>query len=122
MTTTIKPKGNKFPSIVVDGVHSNVSQEIIEITSDRLTIILTRHIDCLQKSKEWQMPLSLFLTIILVLSTSTFKESFGLSPDTWHAIFIISCLLSVAWLIISIIKNRKAMTIEDLLKIVKNQV
>jgi hypothetical protein len=121
MTTPIKSKGNKFATVVVDEVHSNVSQEIIEITSDRLTIILTKHIDHLQKSKEWQMPLSLFLTIILVLSTSTFKNSFGLPPETWSAIFIISCTLTLIWLFTSILKNRKAMTIEDFLRLVKNQ-
>ncbi len=121
MVAPAQQRRNRFNSVVVDEVHSNVSQEVIEITADKLTLILTEHVDCLEKSKEWQLPLSLIITILLVLSTTDFKDSLGLPATTWSAIFLISCVLSIFWLIKTLIKKRSAMTIEDILRAVKNQ-
>jgi hypothetical protein len=115
------PRRNKFNSVIVDEVHSNVSQEIIEITADKLTIILTKHIQCLEKSKEWQLPLSLVLTILLVFTTTNFKDSLGVPSATWSAVFMIACGLSVIWLIKTLWQKSQAMTIDDILKSVKNQ-
>lgn len=119
--TDHSPRRSKFNSVNVEEVHTNVSQEIIEITSDKLKLILNEHIESLEKSKEWQTPLSLILTIALVLSTTNFKSSFGVPPETWLAIFILSCGLSILWLIKTIVRRTKAMTVEDILKIAKNQ-
>lgn len=116
------PRRSKFNTVNVNEVHTNVSQEIIEITSDKLTIILTNHVACLERSREWHTPLGLFLTIALVLITADFKKAFGLTPDTWSAIFILGCGLCLIWLVKSLTNKAKAMTIEDLLKIIKNQV
>ena len=121
MTAPAQQRRNRFNSVTVEEVHSNVSQEVIEITADKLTLILTEHVDCLEKSKEWQLPLSLVITILLVLSTTDFKNSFGLPATTWSAIFVISCGLSVVWLLKTLIKKRNAMTIQDILKAVKNK-
>jgi uncharacterized membrane protein len=102
-------------------VHSNVSQEVIEITSDKPTLILTKHVDSLEKNKEWQLPLSLIVTILLVLSTTNFKASFGVSEDTWASIFILSCGISTLWLLRTLWHKKKGMTVEDILKAVKNK-
>lgn len=112
---------SKFNTVSVDEVHTNVSQEVIEITSDKLTIILTKHISSIEKSREWQTPLSIFLTIVLVLLTAEFKKSFGVSADTWLAIFIIACALCFLWLIRTLVSKQSAMSIEDFLKMVKKQ-
>ncbi len=121
MVNTSQPKKSKIHHIVVNEVHRNVSQELIEITADKLELILNQHIDSLEKSKEWQTPLSLIATIVLVLSTADFKYSLGVPANTWLAIFMIVLGLSVFWLLKTIVKNKKAMSINEILKAIKNQ-
>jgi len=112
---------SKFTSVNVHEVHTNVSQEIIEITADKLTIILNEHIDSLAKNKEWQTPLSLIITIMLVLSTTSFRVAFGLAAETWSAIFILSCGICVMWLIKTLLDHRSAISVADILRIIKNK-
>ncbi len=121
MSNSPQPRRNKFNSIEVGEVHSNVYQEVIEVTSDKLKLILLEYVECLAKSKEWQMPLSLILAIILVLSTTSFKQSFGLSPDTWFAIFVISCGLSCVWLLKTLLHKKNSISIDELIQKVKNK-
>jgi hypothetical protein len=112
---------SKFNPVIITKVHNNVSQEIIQITSDRLKIILIDYLAKLEKSKEWQMPLSLMLTIALVLTTTSFKDSLGLPSATWSAIFAISLFLCIGWLMLSLINIGRKMTIEDVLNAVKDK-
>lgn len=113
---------SKFTSVSVNEVHSNVSQEVIEITSDKLRLILNEYIDSMSSRKEWHTPFSIFLTLLLVLCTTDFKQKWLLTADTWNAIFIISTILSCLWLISSLIKMKKSISIEDILNAAKNKV
>lgn len=113
---------NRFTTVVVNEVHTNVSQEIIEITADKLTIILSNHLSCLERSREWHTPLSLLLTIVLVLITAKFETAIGVSADTWYAIFIIGSGLCLLWLVSALFKISKVITVAELMKIIKNQV
>lgn len=112
---------NKPNTVIVNEVHRNVEQEVIEITSDKLRLILNDHIKTLTSRKEWQVPLTMLATIMIVLSTVEFKQSWGLSPDTWTAIFVISMGLSIIWLIRAFIKMRKTLSVEDILNAAKNK-
>ena len=112
---------SRFNTIDVSEIHSNVDQEIIEITSDKLKIILSNHIATLASRKEWQTPISILLTIIIVLCSSDFKEFLGFSADTWSAVFIMSAGLSTLWLIKTLIKLKNVSTIEDVLNAAKNK-
>lgn len=112
---------SKFNTVDVNEVHSNVGQEVIEITSDKLCLILNEHIQVMESRTHWQAPLGILITIILVICTAEFKAAFGLTKDTWSAIFIISAILSLIWLIRSLYTMAKAKTVEDILNAAKNK-
>ncbi len=120
MQSNPRPKKSKFNNLEVNEVHSNLSHDVIEITTDKLTIILGKYVDCLENSKQWQVPLSLIVTIALVLSTTDFKLAFGLNPDSWTAIFVICLAISIGWFFKSLWNRSAGMTIEDLIEKVKN--
>ncbi|WP_139217578.1 hypothetical protein [Pseudomonas sp. NFPP24] len=103
-------------------VHSNVSAEVVEITTEKLELILRQYVDCLSGKNSWQAPLGICLTIILVLLTSNFNARFGLSPDTWVAIFVISFIISLVWLVVCIVRLRKVISVDDLMAKVKNKI
>ena len=116
------PRRSKFNTVDVSAVHSNLGQEIIEITSDKLKIILNEYIYSISARKEWQTPLSILITITIVLCTTNFKSFAGFTADTWASVFIMSATLSFIWLINTLMKLKKSITIEDVLDAAKNKV
>lgn len=108
--------------IEVFEVHSNVSAELVEITTEKLELILRQHVECLNGRNAWQAPLGILLTIIVVLSTSTFNNKFGLTADSWVAVFVISLVLSFVWLVWSLNRLRTIITVDQLMAKVKNKV
>lgn len=97
----------------------NVSQEYITTTGDKIRLCMHAHIDHLGKRRAWTTPLGIFLTILVTFATTTFKDAILLPAQTWQAIFIIACALSVLWLIQSLIQMPKAETEEDIVKALK---
>lgn len=80
-------------------VHKNISQEIIIINLDKIKLVLSEYQQILQKKKDWINPLSLFFSLLVTNLTVTFSPTWGLSADTWQAIFIITNALSLIWLL-----------------------
>jgi len=112
---------SKLNTVDVNKVHSNVGQEVIEITSDKLRLILNEHLQAMASRTSWQAPFGILVTIIVVLCTSEFKLVYGVTKDTWSAIFIISGLLSFGWLIKTLFCMAKAKTVDDILNEAKNE-
>lgn len=99
-------------------VVTNLGENIIFTTEDKIRICLMNHLGNLEEKRGWLTPLGLFLTIILTFLTTDFKEWF-LPKATWQAIFIILGFVFFLWLIIAIVKAIKAKTIEDILEVIK---
>lgn len=109
----------------VNEVHTNTKSNLIEITEDKLENILLKHLNKLNKVKGWLTPLSLFVTILIVLLTATFNSFAGLTKDVWNAIFVISLVITLVWAIVAsieAIKCSKSSTIGFLIKEIKNHV
>ncbi|PTU54118.1 hypothetical protein DBB42_00995 [Pseudomonas plecoglossicida] len=119
---TVSPaKQYRQKKIEVYEVHSNVSAELVEITSEKLELILRQYVDCLQGRSAWHAPLGIVLTLIVVLSTTTFNSKLGLSADTWAALFVMGLVLSVGWLGRSLWRLKKVMTVDQLMNKLKNK-
>lgn len=89
----------------VGDIYSNVSSDVIEITHDKLENILLRFYQKHMLRFAWFNPLSILLALGLSISTSDFKASaLGLDASTWRSFFMLIMLLSLAWLIISLIQ------------------
>lgn len=105
-------------TVEVTNVHSNLNQEVIKITTDKLKLILKDYLWRLEKKREWLAPLGIFITIIVVLTTTNFQEAY-FSADTWRAIFVISALLSGGWLAKSAWNAYKSPTVDDIVEKIK---
>ena len=101
--------------VEVGKVHRNVSQEVVVITVDRLRILITGHIACIEKATGWQAALGVFISLVAALSTANFKETFSVSGDVWRALFIVAAMLSFAWLVRTVIHYLKAEKLESLI-------
>lgn len=117
---TNKGKINSINKVEVSEIHGDLSQQIIQITVDKLSLILYKHSVTIENKKAWIAPLGIFITIVIVLATSNFKE-FIWSAEIWCAIFIICGGLSFLWLVKSSWLAYKSESIEELVDIIKKQ-
>lgn len=106
--------------IEIEAVHSNLTTEVIKITSDKLKLILTQHLSNLEKRKEWWTPFSLLIAILIIFPTTDFKDSFSIKATTWEAFFMMFLLLMLIWLIFSGWKAFKAKSISDIINLIKS--
>jgi hypothetical protein len=100
--------------INVSEVHLNVSQEVIITTEDKIRICLSEHLKQMEKKRGWIAPSGILIAIVVALVTSTFKDKFGLDAATWRAIFILSGIVSIGWLIWSIKEAWKSEKLADI--------
>lgn len=101
----------------------NTRSNVIQITEDKLDNILMKHLECCKTSKSWLTPFTLLITVILVLSTAEFKDSFNVDSEVWTAIFMILTVVFTIWLIITlinVIKNWNKTSIKSLIERIKN--
>ena len=119
---TENASGPKYPSkrMEITGFHSNIKQEIIQITTDKLRIILTDHSKKSEKKIEWHAALGIFLTAIASLFTTSFNTTFGVQGDVWRSLFILGAVFSFIWLVICVIKALRSPTIDDLIERIKH--
>lgn len=115
------PRRKSAQVISVEEVHDNTSQQLISITSDKLKLALIEHLDCVSKKNAWHMPLSLFVGVVIVFCSSSFKLAFGLSPDTWTAIFILFGAGCFIWLCFCLVSLRKSKSLDELIEVIKNK-
>lgn len=103
----------------VSAIYLNVAQEVIVTTEDKVLLWLSEHLKRMERRRSWITPLGIFITIVLTLATSSFKDILYLSADTWRAIFIIVGLISLALFIGFIIEALKSEKVEDIVAALK---
>jgi len=96
------------------------SQVIIHITEDKLRLCLIENCSKMEKRRSWVAPFGIFVTILFTLVTSDFKD-FGLSADTWRAIFVLTALISFIWFAYSCYQGRKSVKIEEIIHDLKEK-
>ncbi len=116
------PKSGSFTekTIEVKTVYNNLTQEIIQITVDKLKLVLTEHLKNLENKNNWVTPLSILLTLLLVFATTNFKEALTIKSYTWEAFFLMASLLTFLWLCYAIYKAFKSKSIKDIVECLKS--
>ena len=111
----------KKTSVDIDEVHENTSTQLITITADKLKLILLEYLSKIESVRGWQAPLGIFITIILVFCSASFRDAFLVPADTWRAIFIMGGLASFAWLVVALWRIPKSIKVDDVIDIIKNK-
>lgn len=98
-------------------VYKNLTQEIIVTNTDKVKLILADHHKIIKRKIEWISPVGIFVTVLTTILTAKFEEAkFGISPQIWQSIFIVSCFASFFWsliLIINAIRFYKKGTVDE---------
>ena len=101
-------------------VHSNLQQEIIQITDDKLRLALDDHIRRREDGKSWIGPFGIMMAVIIAFCTAEFKMAWGIPAAAWQAVFIGVGIASAGWLINCVIRFFRGPSIDDLMKRIKN--
>ncbi|MBL4886327.1 MAG: hypothetical protein JKY95_17575 [Planctomycetaceae bacterium] len=94
-------------------LHLNVSQEVIITTEDKVRLCMTEHANQLIARQNWIAPLSLFVTILVVLLTADFSDRLIFPKATWHAVFVLGAILAFVWAVQTIYRAINATTSID---------
>ncbi|MBE3112063.1 MAG: hypothetical protein IMZ46_16425 [Acidobacteria bacterium] len=100
-------------------VHLNLGQEAIFTTEDKVRIVLMNCIDKFESRKAWIAPLSVLITIVAVFVTTSFKDFHLLKAAVSEALFIFIALACAVWLVRTLIRVRKAPSVDDIVSDIK---
>jgi hypothetical protein len=85
----------------------NLSQDVIYTNKDKLRLAYDKCLLNRDSRKHWHTPASLFLTVLLVLLTSEFKDVYFLKKDVLFGMAAMLCLVFLILAIVSWIKTNK---------------
>lgn len=103
--------------------NGNLEISIISIEEYRLLHILKEHQSLLEKKPDWISIIGLVIALLVTLVSADFKD-FLLRSDIWHILFVYGLVISVIWLLYSLVKYleiRKKGTIEKLVEKIKSK-
>lgn len=100
----------------------NMDQQIVIIPEDRLKLILTNRLSAIAAKSSWQTPGGVALSLVLALTTATFRDAFGLTSAEWRAIFFVAAFGAVVFTTVRGLKALFSPKLGDLVdEILKNQ-
>jgi hypothetical protein len=74
-------------------IYTNVGQELIITTRDKVELCLLHHQEALEGQRNWVIPAGIFVPVILTLLTADFRDA-GLKKEVWQSIFVIAAVIS----------------------------
>lgn len=101
-------------------VHSNLDQEIIQITEDRLRLVLKDHLELVEDKKAWHAPLGILIAIVAAFVTADFRDAY-FKAATWQAVFLIAGILSFIWLVRASYRAATSPSIDDIVSKIKTR-
>ncbi|WP_181135326.1 hypothetical protein [Pantoea ananatis] len=104
------PTGNQnlnTRTIEVDEISSNIKSSLIEVSEDKLLLILNNYSQNISKSKSWITYLSIGFTILISLLTSDFKNFAGIDAGAWKGLFIIGLIICLLCTIYSLFAHSR---------------
>ena len=112
-----------FNSKFINKKITNTKSDLIEITHDKLENILLKYLKNIDRVKSWFTPLTLLITVLIVLLTANFKDFMQIKKELWNAMFILTFVTSCIWFLYSCfisIKCAKKSSIQYLMRKIKN--
>jgi hypothetical protein len=97
---------------------TSLPQDVISTTEDKLRLTLGEYLKKTEKKKGWITPLGLMISFTLTLMMSGFRN-WGVSADTWKAIFIIGDIIFFVWLVYAVIESFRSVKLDDVISELK---
>lgn len=106
--------------IPVSAIHTNTELTLIQITEDKLRLVLMEHLSKLESKRRWHVPLGVLLALVPVFLTSDFKDVWSIEKTTWKAFFMFTSLGATVWLLYTVRWAFGSVTLDELVQRIKN--
>ena len=106
--------------IPISSIHSNTELTLVQITEDKLRLVLMGHLSAVESKKRWHVPLGILLALIPVLLTSEFKDVGQIDKATWKAFFMFLSLGAGVWFLAALRTAFTSTTLNELIEKLKN--
>lgn len=106
--------------ITISTIHVNTEQTLVQITEDKLRLVLLEHLSRVEAKRRWQVPLGVLLALIPVLLTSEFKDVAFVEKATWKAFFMFASIGAVIWLAATLRTAFGSASLDQLVERIKN--
>ena len=93
---------------------TSLPQDVITTTEDKVRLTLMGYLKKTEKKKGWLTPMGLTISLTLTLMMSAFKD-WGLTADTWKAVFVIGDIASAAWLVYAVVESFRSVKLDDVI-------
>jgi hypothetical protein len=118
----MNPDGGRITAgkkVEITAVHGDLNQQVIQITVDRLCLVLHRHVEKTTRSRDWIAPAGVLLSIILTFASTTFRDNI-LKAAVWSALFLLLGIAALVWLVVTLSRLVKAESVDDLVNRIKS--
>lgn len=85
-------------------IHSNVSQNVIITTEDKIELCLRDYQEELRRQRDWIAPTGILLTILAALVTTEFKDFLSIPGQSWQILFLAGLVSTSVWLVITAVR------------------
>jgi hypothetical protein len=86
------------------------------LTEPEVREIARNVIDFSGKRDRWMIPLGILVPIAAALATTSFAETFGIPASDWWALFVLSGLVDLGWLICTLVQRSRSTTIDSIIE------
>ena len=97
----------------------NTKQQGVITTRDKIHLALVAFRDSTALKRQWSVPFGIWVTLLISMATSQFRDFLWVSGAAWQGIFgaafVVSGITTIAFLVRG---RKKTMTFDDLLDII----
>lgn len=101
----------------------NITTSSIEITEDKLELILRKDIGKIKKASDVPGSVGIFVSLLIaVLTTSNYRRFIGINGDAWQVLFIVALLISLIYMLYCIVMSYKHIIgVQDIINHIKDK-
>jgi hypothetical protein len=85
-------------------VHSNISQEIVVTTVDKIELCLRDYQETLRARGDWITPAGILIALLAPLVTADFKVFLGISAEIWLGLHVTGSAVSFVWFLYAVFR------------------
>ena len=102
--------------------YKNITTSTIEITEDKLELILRKDVEKIRKTSDRMGSIGIFvLLLIAVLTTNNYRKFLGIGGESWQIIFRVALFISLLYMLYCIVmKCKHRIEVADIISHIKD--
>lgn len=102
--------------------YKNITTSTIEITEDKLELILRKDVEKIRKTSDRMGSIGIFVSLLIaVLTTNNYRKFLGIGGESWQIIFRVALFISLLYMLYCIVsKCKHRIEVDDIISHIKD--